>query len=170
MAVYKTRGVIIRSKPFEEAAKLVTVFTNDFGKVFAIAKGAKRPTSKFGGRLEPFSYLELSLARGRNLDILSQCETIESFKEVRKDHDRMKSAIYMLKVIDRSTVERQKNEKLFKLLVLSIMKLNAGEDIARTELYFDVNFLRAEGIYRKDAPPDLLISEHLNEDVRGWKR
>src|SRR3989339_135105 len=140
MALYKTRGIVIKSIPFEEAGKLVTVFTKDFGKVKVIAKGAKRPTSKFGGRLEPLTVLDLSIAEGRNLDILSQCETVETFQSVRSNSALLNSAIYFLKIIDRATDERQKNLNLFKLLGVSLQKLKEGEPISEVEKYFEVNF------------------------------
>lgn len=169
MALYKTQGIVIKSYPFEETAKIVTLFTKDFGKISAIAKGAKRPTSKFGGRLEPLNVLDLSLAEGRNLDILSQCETIESFDGIRKNFNTLNSAFYFLKIILKATEERQKNLNLFKLLYYSLKKLNDGEDIEKTEKFFEVNFLREEGIFRKDEAPDILIGYHLGEDIRTWK-
>jgi len=169
MALYKTKGIVLKSRPFEEAGKLVTFFTRDFGKITAIAKGAKRPTSKFGGRLEPFTLLDLSIASGRNLDILSQCETINNFRAIRENSKLLKMGMYFLKVINKATEERQKNPGLFKLLAVSLMKLSEGEPLDKLERYFDVNFLRVEGLFRKDIPPDILIGEHLGEDVRPWK-
>ena len=90
MAIYKTKGIVLKARPFDESAKIITIFTIDFGKVNVIAKGAKRPNSKFGGRLEPLNVLELSVAKGRNLDILSQCETIENYSGIKNKHDKNK--------------------------------------------------------------------------------
>lgn len=170
MALYKTKGIVLKSRPFEEAAKLVTFFTQDFGKVTAIAKGAKRPTSKFGGRLEPFTLLELSIAEGRNLDILSQCETIDNFQKLRELPEFLKLGMYFLRIIDKASEVKQKNPNLFKLLVLSLRKLRDKEPFDKVERYFEVNFLRVEGLFRKDVQPDILIGEHLGEDVRLWKK
>ncbi len=170
MALYKTKGIVLKTKPFEEAAKLVTFFTYDHGKITAIAKGAKRPTSKFGGRLEPFTLLELSIVKGRNLDILSQCETIDNFEALRSDPDKIKMGLYFLRIINKATVEGQNNPNLFKLLAVSLKKIKDNDPLEKVEKYFEVNFLRVEGLFRKDKAPDILIGEHLGEDIRLWKK
>ncbi|OGC22403.1 DNA repair protein RecO [candidate division WOR-1 bacterium RIFOXYC2_FULL_37_10] len=170
MAIYKTKGIVLKARPFDESAKIITIFTIDFGKVNVIAKGAKRPNSKFGGRLEPLNVLELSVAKGRNLDILSQCETIENYSGIKNKHDKLDLAFYFLKVIYKATDDYQQNKNLFRLLVFSLKKLNDGNNLLDSEKYFEVNFLRVEGLFRAGYPPDILIGEHLGEDVRLWKR
>lgn len=169
MALYKTKGIVLKSRPFDESAKIITVFTKDLGKISVIAKGAKRPTSKFGGRIEPLTLLDMSIAEGRNLDILSQCETIESFRKIKNNPDLLVIALYFLRIINKSLEDRQKNLNLFKLLYIVLSKLENDEDTKDIELYFYVNYLRVEGIFRKDVPPDILIGEHLGEDIRQWK-
>ena len=69
MAAYKSKAISLKTKPFAEADKLVTLFTRDHGKIRAIAKGARRVPSRFGGRVEPFTYSDCFIAKGRNLDI-----------------------------------------------------------------------------------------------------
>ena len=134
-----------------------------------IAKGAKRPTSRFGGRVETFTLLELLIAEGRNLDILSQCETIESFQKLRESADGLRIGFYFIRVINAATVEGQKNSDLFRLLAHSLNRLKQGEDLPKLEKFFEVNFLRVEGIFRKGIDPAILIGEHLGVDVRTWK-
>ena len=170
MALYKTKGIVLKTRPFEETAKIVTFFTKDFGKINAIAKGAKRPNSKFGGRLEPLTLLDLSVAKGRNLDILSQSETIQNYQEVRNSHDKLMLAFYFVKIILKASDEYQPNPNLFKLLFYSLEKLRLSENIGGLATYFEVNFLRVEGLFRPQVQPDILIGEHLGEDIRLWKR
>ncbi len=169
MALYKTKGIVMGSRPFDETGKLVTIFTSDYGKIRVIAKGAKRPTSRFGGRVETFTLLELLIAEGRNLDILSQCETIESFQKLRESADGLRIGFYFIRVINAATVEGQKNSDLFRLLAHSLNRLKQGEDLPKLEKFFEVNFLRVEGIFRKGIDPAILIGEHLGVDVRTWK-
>lgn len=169
MPLYKSKGIVLKNSRFDESAKLVTLFTFDYGKIRVIAKGAKRPTSKFGGRLEPFNLIYFTAAKGRSLDILSQCETIERFENIRSNPEQLKMALYFLKIINASTDDGQKNLNLFKLLYLSLKKLNDQEELNIVERYFEVNFLKVEGLYRRDVPADILIGEHLGEDVRKWK-
>jgi len=169
MPLIKTQGIVLGYRNFSENDKLMTIFTRDYGKMRIIAKGAKRLTSKFGGRMEPLTVLEFSAAKGANLDILSQCQTIETHQSIREDADTMKYAAYFVRIIDAATVDHQKNEKLFKLLYVSLKKLKDGEKVKEVVKYFEVNFLRVEGLMRKKGDPALLISEHLDKDVRPWK-
>ncbi len=169
MALYKTKGIVLGSRAFDETGKLVTLFTNDYGKIRVLAKGAKRLNSKFGGRMETFSLLELLIAKGRNIDILSQCETIDSFQKLREKAETIALGLYFIRVVDLALVERQKNVDLFKLLALSLRKLKEGIDSRTVEKFFEVNFLRVEGICRENVAPDILIGEHLGVDIRPWK-
>jgi len=169
MAIYKTQGIVLGSRPFDEAGKLVTLLTRDYGKIRVIAKGAKRLTSKFGGRLEVFTLLEMSLAEGRNLDILSQAEALEWFGPLRNDPEKLSAGFYFIRIIDRATVDHQKNYDLFRLLYYSLKKLNDGEVREEVIKYFETNFLKVEGLFRQKVATDILIGEHLGEDVRPWK-
>lgn len=170
MALYKTKGIVLGHRPFDESAKLVTFFTKDYGKVSIIAKGARRPTSKFGGRLETFSYLDILAAKGRNLDILSQVELLDSFQAIREDHKQLNLGFYFVNVIGAATVCGQKNPELFKLLLLSLKKLAEGVSLDYVVKFFEINLLKAEGFYRTDRMPEELISEHLDKDIKSWKK
>jgi len=170
MALYKTKGIVLGSRAFEESAKLVTFYTKEHGKITVIAKGAKRPTSKFGGRLETFSYAELLLARGRSLDILSQMEVIESFQAIRENPAWLNLALYFVKIIQDASLQGHQNKKLFQLLLVSMKKIIDGEEFNYVVKFFEVNFLRVEGIYRNDRLPEDLITEHLEKDIKWWKK
>ncbi|GFP23797.1 DNA repair protein RecO (recombination protein O) [Candidatus Hakubella thermalkaliphila] len=63
-----------------EADKIVRILSEKEGIIDAVAKGIRKTKSKFGGRLEPFTYSDLHLYQGRNLDIILQAETINPFK------------------------------------------------------------------------------------------
>lgn len=173
MALYKTRGIVLGSRPFDESAKLVTFLTKDHGKIVVIAKGAKRPTSKFGGRLETFTYADLLLAKGRSLDILSQMEVRESFQKIRENPAWLNLAFYFIKIVEASSLQGHKNEQLFKLLLASFKKIidnNASETIDYIVKFFEVNYLRVEGLYQKGGMPEDIITDHLEKDVKWWKR
>ena len=75
-ALYRDEGVVLRTQKLGEADRIVTVLTRRHGRVRAVAKGVRRTKSRFGARLEPFSHVDLQLYTGRNLDIVSQAESI----------------------------------------------------------------------------------------------
>ena len=79
MAVYRDSGVVLRVTKLGEADRIVTLLTRRTGRVRAVAKGVRRTKSKFGGRLEPFSHVDAQFYAGRNLDIVTQAESLDAF-------------------------------------------------------------------------------------------
>ena len=75
VTVYRDSAVVLRVTKLGEADRIVTLLTRRTGRVRAVAKGVRRTRSKFGGRLEPFSHVDVQLYAGRNLDIVTQAES-----------------------------------------------------------------------------------------------
>lgn len=168
MALFKARGIVMGSKPFEESGKLIYFFSREYGKIKLIAKGARRPGSRFGGRLEPLNYCEVLAAKGRDLDILSQIETIEPFQVLREKSELLYPGLYFVRIITAATEFGQKTPELFKLLLMSLAKLSKGEEVEAVQRFFELNFLKIEGIYRPDRDPKVLLSDHINKDISLW--
>jgi len=145
MPLYNVEAINLRSSNFGEADKLMTLFTRSLGKLRAVAKGARRTTSKFGGRLEIFAYNQYLLASGKNLDIVSQCETIESFRKIRESREKLGTGAYILKIADLVTEERQKNVELFDLLLDTLYALERLNDHERVARAFEVKLCDVEG-------------------------
>ena len=76
--LYRDEAVVLRTHKLGEADRIITLLTRQHGRVRAVAKGVRRTTSRFGSRLEPFTHVDLQLAEGRNLDIVTQAETIDA--------------------------------------------------------------------------------------------
>ena len=121
--LFKVNAINLKSSKIGEADKIVILFSRSRGKISAIAKGARKPKSKFGGRLEPFAYNQVMLAKGKELDIVSQVETIETFYELRSDPEKLLAGIYLVRLVNASTETGQKNEALFDLLLNSLKLL-----------------------------------------------
>ena len=79
MPLYRDDAIVLRTHKLGEADRIVTMLTKNHGKVRAVAKGVRKMTSKKAGHLEPFCRCSLLLAQGRDLDVVSQVETIEAF-------------------------------------------------------------------------------------------
>jgi DNA repair protein RecO (recombination protein O) len=97
--LYPTDGIILHRIDFGEADRLLTVFTPRLGRLRLLAKGARKLTSRKAGHIEPFTYVHLLVARGRNLDIVSQVETLEAFRPLREDLERASQAYYLAELI-----------------------------------------------------------------------
>ncbi|MFW6010175.1 MAG: DNA repair protein RecO, partial [Actinomycetota bacterium] len=83
MATYREQGIVLRSYKLGETDRIVHLLGQRRGKIRAVAKGVRRPGSRFGGRLEVFSHVDLQLYEGRNLDVVSQAELVASHAAVR---------------------------------------------------------------------------------------
>jgi DNA repair protein RecO (recombination protein O) len=117
MSLYRDVGVVLRTHKLGEADRIVVVLTADHGKVRAVAKGVRKTKSRFGGRLEPLSHVQLLLYRGRELDIVSQAETVESSRPLLEDLDVLTRGLALLEVVDRLTPDREPVPHLYRMLV-----------------------------------------------------
>jgi DNA repair protein RecO (recombination protein O) len=115
--LYRDRGIVLRTYKSGESDRIIVFLTENNGKVRAIAKGVRKTRSKFGGRLEPMSLLDLQLHRGRDLDIVNQVETVDSLQAVFGDLDSMTEAIAVLEAVDQLVPDREPVDQLFRMLV-----------------------------------------------------
>ena len=98
--LYRDEGVVLRTIKLGEADRIVTIFTQGHGKVRAVAKGVRKTMSKFGARLEPTSRIALQCYKGRDLDVVTQAETLESNRMLREDYALLTHAVAMLEAVD----------------------------------------------------------------------
>ena len=100
MAIRNDQGIVLRSYPFGEADRVVVLLSPNRGKLRTVAKGVRKTTSRFGGRLEPFTHVDLVLYEGKNLDTITQVSIIEGFPRLRADLDRVVAAGSMVEAVD----------------------------------------------------------------------
>jgi DNA repair protein RecO (recombination protein O) len=124
----RTEGVILRRRDFGESDRILVVFTKKLGRVSGIAKGARKPSSKISGHLELFSQTSFLVSRGRNLQLITQAETIESYDRLRQDLAGIGLGSYVVELVDAVTTEEGSNIQLFELLVATLQSLDNGLD------------------------------------------
>lgn len=115
MPHYRDDAIVLRTYKLGEADRILVLFTRNRGKVRAVAKGVRRTKSKFGARLDPASSVHLQLHEGRNLDVVTQAETIEVRDALRTDMNRWGRTAIVLETIDHVASEGESNPALFKL-------------------------------------------------------
>jgi DNA repair protein RecO (recombination protein O) len=125
MSLYHDQGVVLRTHKLGEADRIITLLTKGHGKVRAVAKGVRKTKSRFGGRLEPTSHVRLLLYEGRELDIVTQAESIDHFRAIRDDLDRLGQAVSMLEAADQMALEREPNPRIYDMLVGALRTLAA---------------------------------------------
>jgi DNA repair protein RecO (recombination protein O) len=126
MAIRHDQGIVLRGYPFGESDRVVIILSPNHGKLRTVAKGVRKTKSRFGGRLEPLTQVDLVLYEGRNLDTITQVSTIEAFPHVRDDLERVGIAGAMLSVVDAVAQENESAHRLFLLLHRALRVLNDG--------------------------------------------
>jgi DNA repair protein RecO (recombination protein O) len=144
--LYRDTGIVLRTYKLGEADRIVVLLTNHHGKVRAVAKGVRKTKSRFGARLEPLSHVSLLLYRGRDLDVVSQAESIDHFRALRDDLDRLTRAVALLEVVDQLAQEREENPRLYSMLLGALRSL-AAQDAPLLVPAFFWKLLAAEGYH-----------------------
>ena len=147
---YRDEAVVLRTHKLGEADRIITLLSRRHGKIRAVAKGVRRTTSKFGARLEPFSHIDLQLAVGRSLDVITQVESLDAFGEPLTDnYPAYTAGQVMLETADRLVVEEAEPAvQQYLLLVGALRALNDGTSDGRRPptLILDSYLLRALGM------------------------
>ncbi len=123
---YRTEAVVLKQRPMGESDLLLTLYTPYEGKVGAVAKGARKLTSKLVGHLEPLTRVELSLSLGQSLDVVSQAQMLDGYSALRNDLSKASRGVYLAELVDGFSVERSGNLPLYRLLTDALALL--GED------------------------------------------
>lgn len=124
MAIYKTRGIVLKTFRLGEADRIVSILSETRGQVRAVAKGIRKTKSKFGARLEPFSFDHFVLYEGRgDLDTITQVDTIRPFSEVRESLERVTYGSAMLDLAERSSQQGERDVRLLRLLLAGLEAL-----------------------------------------------
>jgi DNA repair protein RecO (recombination protein O) len=118
-------GIVLRGYPFGEADRVVVLLSPHHGKLRTVAKGVRKTKSRFGGRLEPFSHVEMVLYEGRNLDTITQVEVVEAFPRLRADLASVTAASTMVEAID-AVAQAEPSVALFELLGEGLRALESG--------------------------------------------
>ncbi len=145
--IVKTEGVILKSMRFRETSKIVTFYTRRYGKLAAVAKGARETRNKFGAALEPMTAVNLILYKKeqRDLQLVSQCDIRKQYKKIHSEMEKMGVGLSIVELLDQLTHNEEENPALFSLLDDT---LDALESASGNAVNFRYGFeLRFCGLY-----------------------
>lgn len=134
--IHRDEGIVLRTYKLGEADRIVVFLTKARGKVRAVAKGVRKTKSKFGSRLEPMSHCTLQFYEGRELDIVTQAESIDNFRAVREDLDRIGRGVSMLEVADQLAQEGEVNPQLYRMLLGALRTLETSTSLLVTPAFY----------------------------------
>lgn len=138
----RAHAIVLRHIDWGEADRLVTLFTREQGKLRAVVRGARKITSRKAGHLEPFIHVKLQLARGKNMFVVAQADTIDAFIPLRETLEMTGTASYVVELLDRFVYEDEgPNPTLYRLLVETLKRLSTGEDNWLSVRYYEMRLL-----------------------------
>jgi DNA repair protein RecO len=155
MPSFKAKAVVLKTHNLGEADKILRLYSQEKGLIDAVAKGARKLKSKFGGRLELFNFIDCEFSKGKSLDILTQAELVKNFKNISSDFNKFLFCQLISEIILRThPSESESSQKtaslLFKLIYVSFYEIDnaaSGELylLEKTAVFFIAKYLKITG-------------------------
>lgn len=157
---YRCDAVVLKRHDFGEADRVVVLFTRQRGKLRAVAKGVRRTTSRLAGHIELFAHADLQVARGRDLDLITQAETKNAFRRLREDLTLTTHAYLVVELVDALTEDDAEQADLFDVLVQTLGALEETRDPRLVVNHYQVLLLGQLG-FRPALSTCLLCRDEL---------
>jgi DNA repair protein RecO (recombination protein O) len=147
MPLRESEAIILRTFPLGEADRLVSFFGRSTGRLRGVARGARRPNSRFGSTLEPLSHIRIWFyeRETRELVRIQQCELVRSFLEVQKDYGASLALAVVSEISEALLPEREPSDAVFRLILLTAAAIDRGTGAALPLAYFELWMLRLGG-------------------------
>lgn len=171
-----SEAIVLSSRAYSEADKMVTIYTQNYGKITVIAKGVKRLKSRKRGALEAFSKIRFSAHSGHGMPIMTEADIVDGFSDIRSDLKRVSVAYYFLEATLRTTQDEEPNDKIYRLLDEFLKRLKKEQKLKKLRGEFTIRLAETLGfIPTGEFVPDadkLLesITERKMGSVRVGKR
>ena len=124
-------AVVLRHSDYGEADRMLTLFTRQRGKMRVIAKGARKIASRKAGHIEPFTHVRLQLAKGKEMFLVTQADTVDAYLPLREDLILTGQAAYVLELLDRFSYEDEiEHPSTFRLLTETLTRLASTPEAA----------------------------------------
>ena len=165
---YTSEGVILFRRNFSEADRIVTIFSKHYGKLTFIAKGVRKPSSRKRGSLEVFSRIKFAAARGKNMDVMTEVEMIDSFNGIRDDLKKISVAYFFMETVDKLTRDGEKNVDLYSQTLKYIRMLKTTNNLRSFREEFIRDTLVLLGFWPNDKPlkdPDGVLVDVVEREM-----
>ncbi len=173
---YSSEAIVLARRNFGEADRILVVYSKHYGKLHLIAKGVRKPKSRKRGSLEVFSHIKFAAARGKNLDIVTEVEIINSFQDVRKNLKKVAVAYFIVETVGRLTREGEKNLKLYSDILENIGMLKTSHRLRKLREQFVYDTLVLSGFWPKgkkmnnpDSTLESVVEREMNSKRVGKK-
>src|SRR3989338_4612181 len=154
MAIHTTDAIILREHDVRETSLLVTFFTRDFGKIKGLLKGVRGPKGPLGYQVQVFTLNKIVFYESKKADshIVSQCDLLDFFEDIRKDIVKTGYAYYFIELVDALTEKSAESAEIFDLLLNSLNLLKTDASPKRIARILEIKLLQLSGVMpRLDA-------------------
>lgn len=159
---YSSKGFILSRKNYSEADRILTIYSQKYGKITLLAKGVRKLKSKKRGHLEIFSQISFSATTTKGFDILTEATTINDYKSIRKSLKKVSLAYYFCEVVGKITKE-ESNAEVYSILNIVYRKLQNTKELKKLKLEFIYKLLVALGYLPRNKK--LIDSDYVLEVV-----
>jgi DNA repair protein RecO (recombination protein O) len=142
-----TPALVLRTRPYGESDRIVTLITERYGKLAGIAKGAKNSRRRFAGTLEPFVHVRAVFRHRPSSDLvfMVRCELLRELRTFTRDLDRYAAGSYVLELTDRMVLGRESGRDVYQLVHDTLMFLDGGAECDPVLRAFELHLLAASG-------------------------
>jgi len=165
---YSSEGIVLNRHNFGEADRILSVYTRTGGRISLMAKGVRRPASRKRGHIELFNLVRFQAIGGNGMDLMTEAEVVEDFKEIRSSLKKISLAYYFMEVVNKITHEGESNIELFNLIFSNLEKLKTTKRLKDLRLNFVVNLLILMGYWpeNKTLPnPDEELEKVIERQI-----
>jgi DNA repair protein RecO (recombination protein O) len=147
MPTQTAEAVVLRQYALGEADRIIVLFTREFGKLRAVARGARKLRNRFGGSLEPFTHIRLHffLKEGAELARIDHCEVVHAYMGQGMDLDRLYAFTYFAEIIQQIVEDNNANQYLFRLFISALQVAEETRVSVALVHYFEVWALKLSG-------------------------
>lgn len=160
MKHFKTRGFIIKRANFGESDRLITIFSQKYGKMRALAKGVRKVSSRRSSHLEIFNEVNIHLYKGKTFNYIAEVDTLKTFPYLRESLSRVAVAYQMCELVGRICPEEQEQEDVYELLLKGFAYLNqdfvkmTNQHLSQVSQRFTARLLRLAGFLTEQSNVD----------------
>jgi DNA repair protein RecO (recombination protein O) len=163
MPSYNATGIVIRRTAFGETDNILALYTREYGRIAAIAKGARKPLSRLSGASEMLTCSRFCLASGKGMPVVTQAEVKNSFPRLRKELPRLASGLYFAELLSRFVADEDPIEDLFVLLRASLLLMERVPSPDTGARWFELRLMDEVG-YAPDLSACAVCGETVDVD------
>jgi DNA repair protein RecO (recombination protein O) len=165
MSLKQSEAIVLRTYPLREADLLVTLFTRTEGKVKGVARAAKKSRRRFGGALEPLTWVRAYYEDRERQELarLDSCDILESPLSTSVDYPRVVALEHVAEALDELLPDREANDAIYRLAVSVLRQLRTGS-IWMALTYFQLWLVRLVGFL-----PELSACGNCGQSLNGSK-